>query len=382
MVRRDLDLIRNVDESLRGDAYDLLTYASRVLEMLARPLDPNGNPVQGMPEVGEMVDRTLADAVRQSDALLLAMAPLLETQGASDTALAARIREEARGRWKTLPAWLDELEPGTPLEITGVTAIEHVLGAASTIVIGATLPDGTPATATVFIDRDGGHTIEDAFVAPEEFRSALAAGTKGADFGRFQIVDIDPADARERVFAALAADLALEPPLVTETWPGHRSLLAWILRSLPEGGSVAPRPAEDAALDEQLVAATEAAAPGTSDVARLLISLNRERSGSGDPRLWSDSFVTDLLLDHLPFETSTPRPCSSRCPRWSRPATGWRASPRASPRTRSRPSRSSAASTSICRSWRPTASCPTTTPPHTSSRCSRCGWVAAVTSTR
>ncbi|MBO3665130.1 hypothetical protein [Microbacterium stercoris] len=302
MVRRDLDLIRNVDESLRGDAYDLLTYASRVLEMLTRPLDPNGNPVQGMPEVSEMVDRTLGDAVRQSDALLLAMAPLLETQGASDTALAARIREEARGRWKTLPAWLDELEPSTPLEITGVTAIEHVLGAASTIVIGATLPDGTPATATVFIDRDGGHTIEDAFVAPEEFRAALAAGTKGADFDRFQIVDIDPADARERVFAALAADLALEPPLVTETWPGHRSLLAWILRSLPEGGSLAARPAEDAALDEQLVAAAEAAAPGTAEVARLLVSLNRERSGSGDPRLWSDTFVTDLLLDHLPFE--------------------------------------------------------------------------------
>ena len=35
-----------------------------------------------------------------------------------------------------------------------------MLGAASTIVIGATLPDGTPATATVFIDRDGGHTID------------------------------------------------------------------------------------------------------------------------------------------------------------------------------------------------------------------------------
>ena len=306
MVRRDLDLIRNVDEALRGDAYDLATYASRVLEMLRRPLDPDGNPVSGMPTLGEMVDSTLADAVRQSDALLLAMAPMLDGNGPADAALAERIRAEARGRWKTLPAWLDETDADAALEITGVTSIEHVLGAASTIVIGATLPDGTPATATVFVDRDGGGTIEDAFVAPEEFRAALAAGTKGIDLDTFTVVDIDPADARERVLQAVAADLVIEPPLVTETWPGHRSLLAWILRSLPAGGSVLPRPAEDEALDAQLVAAAEQAAPGSGDAARLLVSLNRELSGSGDPRLWSDTFVTDLLLDHLPFAQEDP----------------------------------------------------------------------------
>lgn len=299
MPRRDLDLIRNVDEALRGDAFDLLAYASTVLEMLRRPLDANGDPVSGMPTLTEMVDRTLGDAVRQSDALLLAMAPLLEGHGASDADLAERIRAEARGRWRTLPAWLDG--EATP-EITAVAAIEHVLGADSTIVIGAILPDGTPATATVFIDRDAGHTIGDAFIAPEPFPVAVAEGTKGIDADVYRVVDVDPSDVRERVFQALAADLALEPPLVTQTWPSSRPLLAWMLRALPEGGSAAPRAAADPDLDEKLVAAVEQQAPGAGDAARLLIALNREHSGSGDPRLWSDTFVEDLLLEVLPAE--------------------------------------------------------------------------------
>ncbi|MER7797280.1 hypothetical protein [Microbacterium sp. NPDC096154] len=291
MARRDLDLIRNVDEALRGDAFDLIGYASRVLEMLRRPIDPNGAPVSGMPTLTEMVDRTLADAVRQSDALLLAMAPLLDGAGAADTALAERIRAEARGRWRTLPAWL---EAGDDPEITGVAAIEHALGADATIVVGAVLGDGTPATATVFVDRDGGVTIDDAFVAPETFQAALAAGTKGVDAEEFPRVEITPADARARIEQAMAQDLVLEPPLVTDTWPAARPMLAWILRALPEGGSGFPRQPADPELDEALAAATFA-----PDHARALIRLNREHSGSGDPRLWSDTFVEDLLREHL-----------------------------------------------------------------------------------
>lgn len=297
MSRRDLDLIRHVDEALRGDAFDLLGYASGVLEMLRRPLDLDGNGVSGMPTLAEMVDRTLADAVRQSDALLLAMAVLLDAGGAADVELAARIRSEAAGRWRTLPAWLgDAASP----EITGVAAIDHVLGADGTILVGAVLPDGTPVTATVFIDRDGGGTVDDAFLAPATLEAALAAGTKGVDPAEYPVTEVSPADARERIQSAVAKDLALEPQLITETWPACRPLLAWIAKALPEGGSGYPRAEADEALDEELAAAAEKAEPGSADAARVLIALNREHSGGGDPRLWSDTFVEDLLLELMP----------------------------------------------------------------------------------
>ncbi|WP_345751847.1 hypothetical protein [Microbacterium rhizophilus] len=302
MPRRDLDLIRNVDEALRGDAFDLMAYASTVLEMLRRPLDAEGNPVSGMPTLAEMVDRTLADAVRQSDALLLAMATLLEGSGSGDTALAERVRTEAAGRWRTLPGWI--AQGGAP-EITGVAAFDHVLGADATILIGAILADGTPVTATVFIDRDGGGTIGDAFLAPETLQAALAAGGRGVDADEFPRVEISAADARARVERAVADDLTLEPPLVTATWPSSRPLLAWILRALPDGGSGFPRPAADAALDDELAGAVARREPDAEAHARLLIALNREHSGAGDPRLWSDTFVEALLLELLPFEEQT-----------------------------------------------------------------------------
>jgi hypothetical protein len=300
MARRDLDLIRNVDEALRGDAFDLLAYASRVLEMLRRPLDAEGNPVSGMPTLGDMVDRTLADAVRQSDALLLAMATLLDGAGSADTALAERIRAEAGGRWR-LPSWIEQ---GGPARITGVAAFGHVLGADATILVGATLPDGTPVAATVFVDRDAGGTIGDAFVAPETLEAALAASSRGVDADEFPRVELAAADARTRIEDAVAEDLALEPPLVTETWPASRPLLAWILRSLPEGGEGFARAGHDAALDDELVAAAGRAQAGSEQHARVLVALNREHSGGGDPRLWSDTFVEALLLDLLPFEQS------------------------------------------------------------------------------
>lgn len=302
MPRRDLDLIRNVDEALRGDAFDLLAYASTVLEMLRRPLDGEGNPVSGMPTLAEMVDRTLADAVRQSDALLLAMAILLDGAGSGDTALAERIRSEVGGRWRSLPAWL-----GSPdaADVTSVAAFDHVLGADATILIGATLADGTPATATVFIDRDGGGVLGDAFIAPETLPAALAAGSRGVDADEYPRVEISAADARARVEQAMAEDLALEPPLVTATWPASRPLLAWLLRTLPEGGSGFARAGADAALDDELVAAVAGRLPEGEAHARLLISLNREHSGAGDPRIWSDTFVEALLIEILPFDEAT-----------------------------------------------------------------------------
>ncbi|MCD1269868.1 hypothetical protein B5M43_013650 [Microbacterium sp. MEC084] len=297
MSRRDLDLIRTVDEALRGDAFDLLAYASSVLEMLRRPLDADGNGIEGLPTLAETVDRTLDDAVRQSDALLLAMAVLLDAGGPADAELAARIRAEAGGRWRTLPGWL--AAPAAP-EITGVASIDHALGADGTILVGTTLPDGAPLTGTVFIDRDGGSTVDDAFVAAETLADALAAGTKGVDPAEYPVTEVSPADARERIRAAVAADLALEAQLVTESWPACRPLLAWILHALPEGGSGYPRAAEDAALDDDLVAAVEARVPGSADAARLLIALNRAHSGGGDPLRWSDTFAEDLLLELLP----------------------------------------------------------------------------------
>ncbi|GAA3669296.1 hypothetical protein [Microbacterium marinilacus] len=310
MARRDLDLIRNVDEALRGDAFDLVSYAGRVLEMLRRPLDPNGAPVAGMPTLGEMVDRTLADAVRQSDALLLAMAPLLDGAGAADSALAGRIRAEAAGRWRSLPQWLatharaavpGARGDGSPT-ITGVAAFGHVLGADATIIVGAELADGTPATATVFIDRDAGAVVGDAFIAPETFEAALAAGAKGVDADEFPRQEISPADARVRIERAVAEDLAVDPPLVTETWPACRPMLAWILRALPEGGTGFARTEEDPATDDALVADVARRSAGGDSHVRALIALNRAHSGSGDPRLWSDTFVEDLLLDLLPFD--------------------------------------------------------------------------------
>src|SRR5262249_8946205 len=58
--------------------------------------------------------------------------------------------------------------------------------------------------------------------------------------------DIDPADARARISAAIETGAMTFPPFETDTWPACRPLVEWAAAMLPLGGTGYPRPRWDA----------------------------------------------------------------------------------------------------------------------------------------
>jgi hypothetical protein len=53
--------------------------------------------------------------------------------------------------------------------------------------------------------------------------------------------EADPAQAQATVTEAIDHGAMMFPPLETDTWPGCRPLVEWLLSRLPAGGSVRPR---------------------------------------------------------------------------------------------------------------------------------------------
>ena len=210
------------------------------------------------------------------------------------------------------PPWLADLDRIT---VTGVWRQTHVLGDGDNIVIGWTWPSGQAASAVVYIDHNVGTLVKDAFVVDEPLDDLLRTYRSLAD-PDMSWAEIDPAEARARVSAAMAKAEATVPPYESDTWPLCRPLVQWVVGQLPPGGTV-PGPDEwsEAAraelVDQFLATATasgEVDGLAPDQVRKLVDNLMWFASdyGPGDPLRWSPVSVEIVLADWYPRKVFAP----------------------------------------------------------------------------
>jgi hypothetical protein len=306
--------VRDVAEAIAGD--DPLALLGLVSSLLA-VLDPRRrNPFDPAPETPsreELVQSFLAVELPETSALLAAIAEL-----SGDTVLRHRVRREVAARGHVLPRWLADLhrtEPAGP-----VFEIVHALGDGDNIVIGAQLPGGYRLTAVVYIDHNMGTVAKDGFVVAGPADELVERMLDIAADPDVTARELDPADARARIAAAIEAGASSYPPFENETWPACRPLVEWAAALQPSGGSGYRRPQWDAdavaRLAERFFASPFAAGLDDADHRGLLDSLLWFGTdyGPGDPMRWSPTAVQILLADWLPRKLVAEAPYLAKAP--------------------------------------------------------------------
>lgn len=297
------DLLGDVRRRLQQEGpLSLLAYVSTLVDATdSRNADPF-SPAQGAAVEGpdrEQLVESFVDIDRpETTAMLAVLAELVD-----DGAVRRRLREALAQRSHPLPRWLAEL---APVAAERAVILSHVLGDGDTVLVQARTGAGDVLTALVYIDHHFGTIVKDAFVvdAPvAEVQSQLREAVDDDPDTTF--AELDLADARARIGEAIEAGAITYPPMETETWPGSRPLIEWLLRAMPAGGTGYVRPEWDedarAELTERFFAAPVAAGHDAED-AQLLDSLLWFACdyGPGDPLRWSPTAVEILLLDWLP----------------------------------------------------------------------------------
>lgn len=248
--------------------------------------------------VGELVNSFVQVNQPESTALLAAMAPMV-----SDDLTTARIRRELAQRSHPLPSSLTSVDGAA---VHRAVELVHVLGDGDNLLLGVRFPGGTEMTVVVYIDHNLGTVVKDAFVMPQGLDEAIAL------MKRFQADpdttwrDVPLGDARVRTTEAVEVSAIMFPPLESDTWPGCRALVEWLVRGMPADGTGYQRPewSNDAltALTDRFLASPFGA--GLDGVAhrKLLDSILRFGTdyGPGDPLRWSPVSVEILLVDWIP----------------------------------------------------------------------------------
>jgi hypothetical protein len=295
---REPDLLRDVAEALAADdPLHLLGYASILLA--ATDSGRRGSQRTGGPSQQEFVQTLLEVDVPETTALVLVMGEL-----SGDELLQARVRAGVAEREYDLPEWVTALPRSRPSEAP--LQVAHVLGDGDNVLLGVALPGGHGITLTIYIDHNLGTLVKDAFAVPGSPRELADQMLAMADDPDTTVTELDPADARARVVAAIELGAITIPPVETDTWPGCRPLVQWAAAMLPPGGAGYVRPEwEDAALAavaDRFFASPLAEGLDDEDAHSLLESLLWFGSGygPGDPLRWSPTAVEILLLDFIP----------------------------------------------------------------------------------
>jgi hypothetical protein len=215
-----------------------------------------------------------------------------------------RFRLITHGSRATLPLWLAGLDT---MEVTGVAAEGHVLddverlhiafawGARASAAIVVTLHHTADRPVVTGVDTND-HTSRDL--------QDMVRDQRGGGVFR----SIRPVEARARIAQAVAAGDDLDDPFTSATWPGHRPLLEWVLRHLPEGGTGYDRPPSSPVDRERFVdrfmRSHFGEIPGLAPdhVRAVTAELVRFRCGfgAGQPLRWGPSAVATVLADWYP----------------------------------------------------------------------------------
>lgn len=247
----------------------------------------------------ELVLSSLIEMRRsETTALLTALAALIDDEPTSE-----RIARELATRPHKPPRWLRRL---TPLRVGRVVEMAHVLRDGDNTLIEVVTGADQPLTVIIYIDHNLGTVVKDAFVVPEPGETLLGRFRELAgDDPDTTITELDRADARARITEAIELGAITYPPFETDTWPGCRPLIEWVVRHLPEGGTGYVRPEwseqQRDALVERFLASGLCAVDdveAAADLAHMFVWFACDY-GPGDPLRWSPVSVEILLADFL-----------------------------------------------------------------------------------
>lgn len=225
-----------------------------------------------------------------------------------DELMTARIRRTLRARQQPMPQWLRDLER---TELVGVHETSEELDDGRNVVVDVRLPDGSHAAAVIYIDHNIGIVVKDAFTVDVAFAELAPRFVEIEP--DIEIAEIDPALARAKIERAVSIGARTYPPIETETWPGQRALIDWMVRLLPGGVELPewePMSEEDeAALVDDFLGSSYGQQYGGSQAhLALLDSLLWFGTGYGtcDPLRWSPVNVEVLLVDWFPRKVVAP----------------------------------------------------------------------------
>lgn len=286
----DTPLIDEVREALdTGQPLDLLGLVS--LLILATSLQPGvlRPPDEDPPSLTELVAAFIDVQVPETTALLAVLGELV----VGDDALRNQCRRAVASRHETLPGWLAALGQTS---IHRVVRMTHVLGDGDEVLVGVRLADGTEMTCAASIDHLMTSEIRDAFFVPSSIDTVLGVAKAGNANPDNNFADVDLADARAELHDALDKHLSMLP-LESDTWPGCRPLVQWLIQLMPGGGSnlwAAERDSTDTAPLLARFFASQAGMPFEDRNHRELLELCIE-DGTGDPLRWSAARLRQLL---------------------------------------------------------------------------------------
>ena len=253
------------------------------------------------PPLDDLITAFIGVPGRETTALLAVLGELLVDD--DDDARRDRCRTEVRQRDDELPRWL------TGLAQTGVHRVvrmAHVLGDGEELLLGVRLADGQHLTCAATVDRLDTLEVVDAFVISAPIDGVVGVAEASNSDPDTTFVDVDVADARAGLQKALDNPLAALQLTESDTWPGCRALVRWLVQLMPPGGSDDVHVHHDSPLG--VLDRFFASPPGRPFDAvdhRELLGVCLD-AGTGDPVRWSAARLRLLLNSALPYDGAIP----------------------------------------------------------------------------
>lgn len=294
------ELLGTLRTALRSDhPMDLLGAVSSLLTVTdPRMADPLGRDDGPLTSLEELVESFMGIDFAETTAALTVIRSLV-----SDELLSARVAKVLKARRQPLPAWLTDLDS---VRVTRVVEMVHVLKDGDDYFLEARFPTGEVMTALVYVDHNMGGVVKDAFTIAEPVDAIRGAFAAEIDDPDTTFEDVDAAVARAVIEQAVDLGARTLPQPESESWPGVRPLVEWLVRMLPPGGEVPEHRSWDdeelAALREEFFASSYARGHDSPDGRGLVDDFLWFATGwgSGDPLRWSPVRVEILLADWIP----------------------------------------------------------------------------------
>jgi hypothetical protein len=282
-------LVEEVRQALAtGHPLDLLGMVSLLIE--ATKPDPLAIAKSGQqPErvnLDDLITGFVGVPIPETTVLLAVLAELL----VDDTDLALRCRAEVAARHDAPPKWISGLPQ---VDVYRAVRMTHVLGDGDELLIGARFTSGHEVTCVAHINHLLFSEVKDAFFVPDSIEHVIAVAAEQNTDPDTTFVEMSGADSRAWIQYGLGQQMFVA---ATDSWPGCRALVQWLIAHLPEGGEAYQSPASGFRLSElfnQFVDSPWGVPFGDPDYRELLLELLE--TGSGDPVRWSAARVEQAL---------------------------------------------------------------------------------------
>jgi len=307
-------LIRTLRGALRsGEPLDFLLAVGGFMEAADQRHRSPFQREAGLPDLGTLVDSFIGTPFAETTAALHVIRAFT-----TDDLLARRIGVELAERRHPLPEWLTRIDDAkAKAEVWFMT---HVLGDGDDYFVGVELVGGAELSALIYVDHNMGTVVKDAFAIPSSLQDLLPTIRRTMEDPDQTLDPVDPASSRAQIEQAIRIGALMYPPLESDTWPMCRPVVEWMVRLLPEGGTVPERrewtDRQRAAIADAFVASPFGQGFGTDIDADLLDSLLWFGTdyGPGDPYRWSPVSVEIVLVDWFPRKVVAPAAHLARLP--------------------------------------------------------------------